>query len=566
VILEKLPSLADGDAFLTVVRVSEGDIVVDANGDVVELESAADIMLIPAGGGDLVLYEGGDFELDQLSATFTLLPDLLWSDGTPLTAADSVYAFNLLADPDTLGSKFIIENTASYETRDDLTIVWTGLPGYMDSEYYLNFFGPDPEHIWGQFTAAELIEAEESSRTPIGWGPYVIEEWVQGDRITLSKNPNYFRADEGLPKFDTLIYRFVGGNTSSNIAALLSGECDILATLTGLDDEMERVLELHNSGQLNASFTTGTVWGFMPFGIQPVGYDDGYTAGVDRPDFFSDVRTRRAFAMCTDRQALVDTITYGQAKVIDTYLPPQHPLFNPDVVHYDFDVSAGSALLEEVGWLDDDDDPSTARVAQGVEGVPDGTNLEVTLEGTSSSLIQQVIDIIKGSLALCGIQTDIQLYPSTEWYADGPEGKFFGRRFDLGIIGWWTGVAPPCDLYLSSLIPGPAGETWVSIQDGQERTFGTSGWAGQNNVGFANDEYDAACNTALSSLAGQPEYEVAHLQAQKIFAMQLPGVPLYQAIKLAATRPDMCGFIMDPTANSEFWNIEEFDYGEGCED
>jgi hypothetical protein len=37
-------------------------------------------------------------------------------------------------------------------------------------------------------------------------------------------------------------------------------------------------------------------------------------------------------------------------------------------------------------------------------------------------------------------------------------------------------------------------------------------------------------------------------------------------IKLAATRSDMCGFIMDPTNNSEFWNIEEFDYGEGCEE
>jgi peptide/nickel transport system substrate-binding protein len=281
----------------------------------------------------------------------------------------------------------------------------------------------------------------------------VIEEWVYGDSITLTKNPNYFRADEGLPKFDTLIYRFVGQNTNANIAALLSGECDILAMLTGLDDEMELVLELHGSGQVNATFTTGTVWALMPFGIQHIEYDDGYTAGVDRPDFFSDVRTRRAFAMCTDRQALVDTITYGQATVNDTYLPPQHPLYNPDVVHYDFDVPAGSALLKEIGWLDDDGDPATPRVAQGVEGVPDGTKLKVAFEGASTPITQQITDIIQSSLALCGIQADIQLYPQTEWYANGPEGKFFGRRFDLGIMGWWTGVEPPCDLYLSTLTP-----------------------------------------------------------------------------------------------------------------
>jgi len=56
VILEKLPSLADGDAALSVVTVSEGDLVVDANSAVVELDAASGIMLIPAGGGDPVDY------------------------------------------------------------------------------------------------------------------------------------------------------------------------------------------------------------------------------------------------------------------------------------------------------------------------------------------------------------------------------------------------------------------------------------------------------------------------------------------------------------------------------
>ena len=35
---------------------------------------------------------------------------------------------------------------------------------------------------------------------------------------------------------------------------------------------------------------------------------------------------------------------------------------------------------------------------------------------------------------------------------------------------------------------------------------------------------------------------------------------------MAATRPDLCGLIMDPSNESELWNIEEFDYGEGCEE
>jgi peptide/nickel transport system substrate-binding protein len=483
-----------------------------------------------------------------------------------MTAADSVYAFNLLADPDTPLGKFKIERTASYEAIDDQTTMWTGLPGFMDAEYYTNFFGPAPEHVWGRYTAAELLTAEESHRKPVGWGPYVIDVWIDNESITLRKNTNYFRADAGLPKFDRVVFRFIGQSHTANIAILLSGECDVIEESVPLFDQIQLLLDLQTSGQIKASFTTGTDWEHVDFGIQPRQYDDGYQLGVDRSDFFNDVRTRRAFAMCIDRQAIVDDILFGQSIVIDSYLPPQHPLYNPQVRHYDFDVAAGSALLEEVGWVDSDSDPNTPRTAQGVANVLDGTPLEVNYETTSRPIRQQITLMIKNSLAQCGIKANIQLYDPSEFFADGPEGPIFGRQFDLGEFSWLSGVAPPCDLYLSSQVPGPAGETWVSIQDGQERTFGTSGWVGDNYPGFADEQYDTACNTALGSLPGQPEHGAAHLEAQRIFAEQLPVVPLYAWIKLAASRPDMCGLIMDPTNETTFWNIEEFDYGEGCEE
>ena len=92
-------------------------------------------------------------------------------------------------------------------------------------------------------TALELLEAEESTRKPLGWGPYVIDEWVKGDHIALHKNERYWRADEGLPHFDRLIYRFTGGNPGAGLAALLSGECDILDRVHGLQD-FELLLEL----------------------------------------------------------------------------------------------------------------------------------------------------------------------------------------------------------------------------------------------------------------------------------------------------------------------------------
>jgi len=130
--------------------------------------------------------------MDQLSASFTLLPNLVWSDGTPLTASDSVFAFNLLTDlvlTDLGTSKsggYQEARTASYLLGDDergLTAIWTGLPGFLDPTYYTNFYSPKPEHVMGQYTPEELDNTEEIRWAPLGWGPYVIDERVAGESM-----------------------------------------------------------------------------------------------------------------------------------------------------------------------------------------------------------------------------------------------------------------------------------------------------------------------------------------------------------------------------------------------
>jgi peptide/nickel transport system substrate-binding protein len=563
VILEKLPSLADGDATLVPVTVKAGDRIVGDDGEVHVLE--ADVLYRPAGcnaADCAVAYDGtSDVEMDQLSATFKLLPGLMWTDGTPLTAADSVYSFNLAADPDTPTVKSTLERTASYEATDDVTVVWTGLPGYKDATYFVNFWTPYPEHVWGQYTAAELVSAVDADALHVGWGPYILDEWVKGDRINMSKNPDYFRASEGLPYFENLVYRFVGADSNANIAAILSGECDIVDQTSSLDDQSELLLSLQAAGQLQASFVTGTTFEHADFNIFPA--EGSGFAGLDTDGDglgpFADVRLRQAVAMCMDRQAVVDTVLFGQSIVLDTYIPPEHPLFNPEVKHWDFDVAAASALLDEIGWLDDDGDPATPRVATGVTGVPDGTLLEFFYETTNATMRMQATQVMADSMAQCGFKVNLNYYPASEWFADGPDGKLFGRRTDLGQFAWLTGVQPACDLWTTNNIPGPEDET--NPFTGNLFNYG---WGGQNQTGYSNPEYDVICNSAVQALPGQPAYEENHLAAQAIFAEELPVVPLFLRLKLAATRIDMCNFIMDPTANSEMWNIEAFNYGEAC--
>jgi len=135
--------------------------------------------------------------------------------------------------------------------------------------------------------------------------------------------------------------------------------------------------------------------------------------------------------------------------------------------------------------------------------------------------------------------------PASEWFADGPDGPLFGRRFDIGQFAWLTGVEPPCNLYLTSETPSEA-----------------NGWAGQNNPGYSNPEYDRVCNAAMQSLPGTPEYDQYHLEAQRIFAEELPVIPLHLKLKIAASRPEVVGFSLDPTCNTEIFNIENFDLTE----
>ena len=448
VIIDKIPSLSDGDALLQAVQVNAGDLIVDGNGNLTNLDEG--IVYRPSGcteGECAQTYSGTDpVQMDQLVLHFKLLPGLQWSDGEPLTSEDSVYSYEVAHDLYPAAMPADIDHTASYTALDELTVEWKGVPGFMDGLYQTKFFSPLPQHAWASIPVTELQANEITSHKPLGWGAYVIDEWVAGDHISLHANPLYFRASDGLPYFENLVYRFVADSSEAQ-SAVLAGECDLVDQTAGLETQSSDLIKLRDEGRIALAFQANYAWDVLEFDLKPL--------TEERPAFFANREVRQAVAMCIDKQALVDRLSGGELQVADLYVPPVHPLYNPDVKHYPFDMQAASDLLTSSGWLDIDNDPATPRIAQGIEGITDGTVFSVQYLVSDEVERKTAAQMIQADLQRCGIQVEVLSQPAETYLAAGPDGPVFGRQFDLAQFAWMTAIEPPCSLYLTKEIPGP---------------------------------------------------------------------------------------------------------------
>ena len=550
VILTQLPSLENGDAQIVSTPIQPGAQIVDADGNLVLLEQGIRVRPAECRADDCIItYDGTTpLEMDQMIVNFRLRPNLTWADGTPLTSDDSVYAFTLASDASSVADTFLIERTQTYETTDEQTLQWWGTPGFIDPTYFTNFWAPAPKHLWSEFPADQLSTIDIASRSPIGWGPYMLQEWSAGDHITLTKNPYYFRAAEGYPKFDAISFRFIA-DPDTALSELVAGRCDILDPSIRLDNHASLLQEMQAGEQAQAFFASGMTIEWLGLGTTPAAYDDGYDPDKqkDRPDIFGGAHTRQGIAYCLDRQSVVDNVLLGRTTVPTTYVPVGHPLYDSNIDPLPFDPSIGISLLEQAGWKDTDGDPATPRLAVTVKNVKAGTPLNLNYDTTTATQRRQVVDILAQSLAQCGVGLNVQYFSQNDLYAPGPEGLLFGRRFDL--IEYAMGVdsvEPPCGWFTSAEIP-----------------TASNSWIGTNVTGYKNEQYDAACRAAQLALPEEQAYADSHSQTQTLFASELPAIPLYYRLRIAAARPDICHFDLDATANP-LWNIEAIAKGEAC--
>jgi len=526
VILEELPSISNGRLVLQEVNVQPDDIVVDAVD--LQLKSLTDGVRLAQADGRVVTYTAGaPARTVQVSAQFRIKPGIVWSDNTQLTADDSRFSYEAARYFDTPTSKFITDRTESYEVLDTLTVEWTGLPGFRDVHAARHFWSPLPRHLFNGVNPSDLKNNPAANERPVGWGPFVLQTWQKGESLTLTRNPNYFRAGEGLPRVGQVVFRF-GLTPEQILAELETGGCDVGSQATDFTALTPQVLEKQAAGTLTAHFAPSPVFEHLDFGLLPA-EDYRRAAGTE---VFADIRVRQGLAHCINRPQLINQLLNGVGEAPASYVPSEHPLFNPQVTLYPFNPQRGQQLLSEAGWNDADGD-----------GVRDKDGRRLALEYVTgpegSAFRQQLAEALGQQLRVCGVELRVRWLPTTqELYEVWPAGPLFGRQFDVSVFPWRAGAEPPCELYLTEAIPNDLNP------------------AGSNNTGFSNAAFDAACRQGLLSF-DEAERRTAHLNAQAIWARELPSLPLFFRFQVGLTQPGVTGYLLDPTANSDLWNIEQ---------
>jgi len=267
--LKQLPTIENGGALNNDVEVKEGDKVVDANGDVVDLAVG---MTVVNSAGEKVEFTGDPVTMKQLVVTYEYRDDLKWPDGSPLTAEDLELSNKINCDPDTGATSFITcTKTASYVV-DGLKATQTMLPGDQFPLYFTrsnggsNFIYPANRQLADgrllkDVPAKEWATLPEIAETPWGFGPYMIKEWVKGEKIVLETHPYWYGGTPATPNFTVAIV-----SAENAEAQLLGGQVDILGseTLVALTETLAAAAE---EGKIKVIGKASDTWEHIDFNM-----------------------------------------------------------------------------------------------------------------------------------------------------------------------------------------------------------------------------------------------------------------------------------------------------------
>ncbi len=325
------------------------------------------------------LAESWDISEDGLTYTFHLHDGVTFHDGTTMDAEDVKFSLDRARAPDsTNAQKGLFASIAEVTVIDPLTV-------------QITLSAPNGSLLFNLAWGDAVIVAPESIDTiasnPVGTGAFMFQTWVQGDRIDIVRNPNYWGTPASL---ESATFRFISDPTAA-FAAVMAEDVDVFVGFPAPENLPQ--FEADPRFQVLVGSTEGETILAMNNAREP----------------FDNPLVRQAVAHAIDRQAIIDGAMYGIGTPIGTHFAPH----NPDYV----DLTGISAY-----------DPDRARALLAEAGFPDG--FTTTLKLPPPSYARRGGEIIAAQLRAVGIQTEIENQEWAQWL----ETTFRGRDFGLTIV------------------------------------------------------------------------------------------------------------------------------------
>lgn len=349
---------------VTWVNLYEGLVRIDRNGRVQPL-----------------LAKSWEISPDGLTYTFRLQEGVKFHDGTTFDSADVKFAFDRARAPNsTNAQKQIFAPIESIETPDPHTVVIKLKETSGNFLYYLG---------WGDAVIVAPETAENNKANPVGTGPFKFKSWTRGDRVELTRNPDYWQKDK--VKLESVTFRFIN-DPQAQVAALKAGDVDAFPNLGA----PELFAEFQQDSRFKA--VAGNTEGEIVAGLN----------SAKKP--FDDPRVRRALMHAIDRKALVEGAYSGFGQPIGSFFSPNHPAFVDLTGVIPYDPAKAKALLAEAGY---------------------GNGLSITIKAPQMAYASRSAELISAMLSEVGVELKIA---PTEFPAKWIEEVFKNKDYDVTIV------------------------------------------------------------------------------------------------------------------------------------
>lgn len=325
---------------------------------------------------------------DGLEYEFQLREGITFHDGSDFTSADVKYTFDRIRNPDTGARHFsILTQISEVETPDDLTVRLILDDPYQPLIRQLTYL---------QTAIIPEDSAEGFAENPIGTGPFVFENRVQGEEIVLEAYDDYW--NEG-PYIDTLEHRVLT-DPDTRLNTLESGDVNFTNNIP-----MSQVDRVTSSDSLKTETWNPVSFTFMPMN------------NTEPP--FDDQSFRQAIDFALDKEELVEGALFGFGEPIETPSFPESPFRNDSLSAREQDFEQARSLIDDSAYDID----------------------EFSLEFKVSPNYPWHIDaatLIEDDLNEVGLNVQIQQLQWGEWL----DQVIVQQNYQFAMVNWFRGWEP----------------------------------------------------------------------------------------------------------------------------